>query len=784
MKLEDTIKEAFSGYAAMTIQQRAIVDARDFIKPSLRMCLYAQKLAKIDSTHAIQPSPTSVGECLKWFYMHGNASCYAMLARCGKEYIMRYTLEDFHGSTGSLHSANSEAADRYTKMRLSKLGDKMFEGLDKESIDIWFDNFSNTKKFPSVLPSLGYYNIVNGTIGIATGISTSVPEFNLKEVNNAMIKLLWNPDVDFDEIYCAPDFISGATILNANEVKESLKNGTGKACCIRSNIEYDSDKNILVVKEIPFGVFTNTICGEIKNLIENGEITGIDNVLDLTKTTPNIEIYLTKGANYSKILKLLYKKTSLQSYFSINLTMLDNGTTPKVFTWREALQAHINHEIEVRTKIHEYDLRNIAARINIIEGLLIAIANIDEVVNIIRSSNDKAEAKSRLIERYNFNQEQVEAILKMTLSRLINLEIQSFKNEKDKLLAEQEKIKSILSDKTLLFQEIEKDMKEVANKYDDARRTKIMNLDFSSEEDDAEPIEKKELLIYYTNKGNLYTQESTTLLTSRRGRKGSKIKMGKNEVVIQTINDTNLSELLAFTNTGKMYSAYTCDLPVNSRINTAQLFELEPEEKITALTTLERKEQAKYLIFITKNGIIKKSKTEEYQKHRGKSLKAINLKDGDEVLTVFPINKEKVSFLTSDGNYIIIETESITPIGRAAAGVKGIKLNDAATVIDSQIVRDDDKFIVVVSNNGYIKKTKLCEIGLSTRGTKGKKIQKIDGDTTVKTLTLSTDCDIIITSNERVIKINTSEISLLSRDAAGVKSMNLNENENISDMLT
>ena len=587
MKLSDTIKEAFSGYAAMTIQQRAITDVRDNIKPSARMCFFAQKEAKIDSSHTIQPSPASVGECIKNYYLHGDSSCYKLLARYGKEYVMRYPLEDFHGSTGSLLSANSEAASRYTKMRLNKLGDKLFNSLEKETIDIWFDNFSNTKKFPSVLPSLGFYNIVNGSTGISTGISSSIPQFNLKETNEAMIKLLYNPDIPFDEIYCRPDFISGGIILNEKEVKESLRHGSGKSCYIRSVVDYDEAERILIVKEIPFGVFTNTICGEIKELIDNGELVGIDKVLDLTKVSPNIKIYLSKSANYQRVLKILYKKTSLQSYYGINMVMLDGGTKPKVFGWKEALQAHLDHEISVRTKAHQFDLKAINKRLNIIAGLLIAIANINEVVSLIRESNNKGEAKVKLIERFGYNEEQVEAILKMTLSRLIHLEIQSFNDEKEKLLKEQEYHNNVLSNKKLLYKEIEDDLREVAKVYGDERRTKVINLDFTSDDEDAEPIEQKELLINYTNIGNFYTMESTTLITQRRGAKGKKLKMKPDEVSVFSLADTNYSNILVFTNKGKMYQIPASEIPIG-RVHYSQLLDLTDDEIITTIISTEK----------------------------------------------------------------------------------------------------------------------------------------------------------------------------------------------------
>lgn len=782
--LLNVVEESFSTYAGMTIQNRALVDARDGLKPAARQCMYAQILDKITYKKPYKKAHKSVTAAMDHFYVHGDASCYELMTRLAKVFTMRYPLEDFKGNYGTISASGNEAAARYTEMRLGELGCLIFNDIDKNCIDTWFDNYDDTQKFPSVSPSLGFYNICNGSIGIATAISSSIPQFNLKEINEAMIRLLWNPNISFDEIYCAPDFCTGATILNANEVKESLKNGRGKSAIIRGTIEYNDKENALYVVEIPYGVYVGTIIAQIKDALDNGLLTGVKKVDDLSGRSANLKILLEKNTNVQKIVRRLYKLTSIQSSYTINMTMLENGTRPVVFGWREALQAHLNHEIEVRTKIHEFNLEKIAARINIIDGLLLAIANIEDIVEIIKSSNNKDVAKKRLIERFNFNELQVDAILKMTLSRLINLEIQSFKDEKNKLKVEEETILAILNNKELLFKEIETGLREVSNKFGDNRRTRLMNLEYKGEEEDAEPIEEKELLIYYTNHNNIYTQESTTLMTTRRGRKGSKVKLGKNEVIIQTINDNNLSELLAFTNTGKMYSTYTSELPINAKINCSQLFELEDNDYITTLTTMERKEKAKYLIFVTKNGIIKKTKTSEYQKKRGKSLKAINLKDNDEVLNVYPVDNEKIGFLTSDGNCIIIETENISPIGRAAAGVKGIKLNDGAQVIDSQIIENQDKFLIAVSKKGYIKKMNLSDIGVATRGTKGKKIQKLDDDDmTVKMLTINTDRGIIINTKGRVIKINSSEISLLSRDAAGTKSMNLEENEQIQDML-
>lgn len=774
--LLNAVEDSFSIYAAMTIQERAIVDARDMIKPSARQCMYAQLLDKITYKKPFKKSNKSVASALDHFYIHGDSSCYALLTRMAKNFAMRYPLEDFDGSYGTISSGNSEAASRYTEMRLGELGCLLFQGIEKDCIDVWFDNYDNTEQFPSVVPSLGYYNICNGAMGIATGLATSIPQYNLREVNNALIKLLWNPDIDFDEIYCPPDFCTGATILNADEVKQSHKDGCGKAAIIRSTVEYNAEENCLYVTEIPYGIYTQTICKQIEEKINTGELVGIKNLLDLSTKKANIKIILEKNINVQKLLRQLYKLTSLQNSYTINLVMLDKGNTPKVFSWREALQAHLDHEIEVRTKIHLYDLKKIATRINIIDGLLLAIANIEEVVTIIKSSSNKIMAKDKLIERFGFNNEQVEAILKMTLSRLINLEIQSFKDEKEKLLSEKASIQAILDDRNLLFKEIENGLNAVASKFGDERRTILTNLDYKGNEEDAEPIEKKELLIHYTNLGNFYTQESTTLLTSRRGSKGTKIKMANNETILQTINDNNFNSLLVFSNKGKMYSLSIDELPVNSKINARQLFDFEADEKITTVTSLERKNNVKYFVFVTKNGLIKKTAAKEYEHKKGKSLKALNLKENDEVVNVMFINDERVGILSSDGNFITIETDDIKAIGRATAGIKAIKLNDAASVISTHLINKNDKMMITISKNGLIKKSDLVDFPVCSKNTKGKKISGIrENDAIIDFLTLSKDSDIINIGNKKIVKINTEELRSLSRDATGVKGLSLDD---------
>lgn len=782
MDLLNVIDDSFSTYAAMTIQERAIVDARDGLKPSQRQCMYAQYLDKITYKKPFKKSNKSVAAALDHFYVHGDSSCYALLTRMAKNFAMRYPLEDFDGSYGTISSGDSEAASRYTEMRLGELGYLLFDNIEKECINLWYDNYDNTEQFPSVTPSLGFYGICNGAMGIATGMATSIPQYNIREVNEAMIKLLWNPDIDFEEIYCAPDFCTGATILNADVVKESHKNGFGKAAIIRSSVEFDSEENCFYVTEIPYGVYAGTICEQIKNKINEGELVGIQNVLDLSTKKANIKIILEKGVNATKILKNLYKLTSLQSSYTINLVMLDKGSYPRIFTWKEALQAHLCHEEIVYTNIHHYELRKIAARLNIIDGILIALANIDEVVEIIRRSENKTESKVNLIKRFNFNDIQVDAILKITLSKLSHLEIQSFEKEKEQLLKEKEYHENILNNKEELYKEIENGLRKVANKYGDERRTRLLNLNYKGEEKDAEPIEKKELLIHYTNLGNIYTQESTTLIKTRRGGKGTKIKLANNEVIVKTINDDNFNSLLVFSNKGKMYSFSIDDLPVNAKINVAQLFEFETGEHITTLTSISRRQEIDYFVFVTKNGMVKKTEASEYDKKRGKSLKAINLKDDDEVIAVHFIKDDPIGILTSNGNFVIINTNDINAIGRTTAGIRGIKLSDNDKVISSHVI--SGKYLVTITSNGLVKKADLSDFPICNRGIKGKKISGVrDEDNVINFLTLSKDCDIIVISNKGILKINTSDLRILSRDATGVKAMKLPDGIKIVDLV-
>ena len=783
IQMKEFVENNFSIFAAMTIQNRAICDVRDMVKPSQRLCMYAQLLDKITYKKPFKKSNKSVAACLDFGYVHGDSSCYDLLARMAKTFCFNYPLEEFEGQY-TIQDGDAHSAPRYTSLRLGELGELLFDGVKENAIESWLDNYDNTDKYPTVLPSLGYYNICNGTMGLAVSISSSIPQFNLREVNEAMIKLLWNPNIDFEEIYCAPDFCTGGTILNSDKVKEFLKNGCGGAIILRSNVTYDEKENCLYVTELPYSVYSNRIIEQIKDGIENGTLIGIKHILDLSKKEANIKIQLEKNSNVNRIVRSLYKETSIQEAYTINMTMLDNGTRPKVFGWKEALQAHIDHEIICYKRIYNFRIEKINARINIIDGILKIYNNLEETIQIIKNSKDKNEAKSNLIKRFDLNAAQVEAILKITLAKLSHLEIDDYKKEKEKLVEEKSLYELYLSNKDELYKQIEKKMKEVAKKFGSNRKTKCINLDYKGEEKDAEPIEKKELLIHYTNLGNIYTQESTTLVKTKRGGKGSKIKLSDNEVIVKTINDDNFSSLLLFSNKGKMYSISIDELPINAKVNINQLFEFETDEHPTAITSISRNQSVKYYVFITKNGYIKKTSAEEYILKRGKSIKAINLKDNDEVVNVLFMSEEKVGILTFNGNYVIIDTESVRAIGRATAGVQAIKLSENDYVIDAKIIKDNDKYLITLSEKGLIKKASIEEFPLCSRGIKGKKISDIrESDHIVKFLTLDKDCDIIIIVKRKSIKISTSELRVLSRSATGVKAVEIADNDTASDLI-
>lgn len=767
--LNKVIEDSFIQFSGAVLQSRALVDVRDCIKPSARQIFYCLYTDKFISSKPFQKTLKAIGSAFR-IYIHGDSSAEGVIMRAGQPFAMRYPLIEVEGSYGTLLSASSWAAPRYTAARLSKLANYLFADLDKETIEEWRDNYDNTEKYPAVLPSKGFYNLVNGTFGLGVGASSSIPQYNLKELNNALITLIKNPNCTFDEIYCEPDFATGAILINASQVKESHKKGNGYACKLRSVVEWDSKNRCFIVTEIPYMTYTETICKELEEIINSENNFGIERFNDLTGKTPLIKIYLSKNANPDKVLKRLYKETSLESYYGINFTMLDNGRFPRVFTWKEMLQAHIDHERIVYRRGFEFDLKKIEKRLHIIEGLLICCANIEEVVRLIKSSTSTAAAMKNLCETYKLDESQAKAVLDMKLSRLAHLEVQKLETEKISLESEKEKIEKILSSQEALDGELIRGWEETSRLFGDDRRTKILDL---ANSDADEPIEVKRISISFTSEGGTYAHEVSSLYSQKRNGVGTKFKLSKGEYIVNNLIGDTTDTLLLFSDKGNFYHYKISDLNLGEKQYIADL----GNEKIINATILSSNNAAEHIIFITKKGIIKKSKLSDYNLSRRGGAQAIKLDEGDKIRSVLFTNLEKVGILTIKGNFVIIETKDINAIGRITRGIQAIKLNDGDYVQAANIITDSTKEIITITEDGVCKRTKLSEFKVTGRNTKGSKIQKADN--LQDFIAMSNSNDLIVTSSMSQIRLKYTDIPLLGRGAQGVKTIKLGENSKV-----
>ena len=782
-EVSDALQAFYVPYASYVIQTRALPDARDGLKTGARFILYAQYKDKLTCKDKRRKAVATINGAMR-YSPHGDASILGTAVRLSQEFSLRYPIIEVQGNNGSYMSGDDYSQARYLEMRGNEIAYEMTELLNKNTIDDWKLNYTEEEEYPTVLPSKFPFSLVNGSFGIGVACSSSVPPHNIKDVAKALEILINNPNATFEELYCPIDFPTGGIIINENEVKNSLKNGTGKAALVRAKIEYDSDNHELIVNEMPYMTFTNNAVASISKAIEEGLLLGVESVYDGTDFDGcKIVIKLTKNANVEKVVKLLYKHTILQNSYSINMNMLDNGKTPKLFTWKESMEAYLQHLKTVMVKAYQYDLEKLLERIHILEGLIIAFHNIEELVKDIRKSINSNEAKSNIMNKYSLSDKQADAILKMRLSSITHLEIEKLENEKNDKVTKANNIKEILSSEERIKQEMINEIHRLSDKYGDERRTKNINLEFKDDNDE-EPIEKKELLIHCTNLGNIYTQETSTLLTQKRGGKGVRIKLQKGETIINTIEDNNLSNLIIFTSLGKMYAMSTDDLPINSRVNLYNQFDFEENEKITTITTFQKKDLVKYYIFITKNGMIKKSLSREYTIRKGKSIKAINLKDGDSVVNVCFCNDDKVGLLTSAGNFVIIDTAEINAIGRVSMGVKGVKLIGDETVISGKVIPDMTREILSITERGKMKKSEYNDFGVSNRGVRGSKIQKInDDDKIVDFIPIVNNNEVTIISSQNILKINLDEIKTSNRLSVGVKGIEINDNEKVIGLL-
>lgn len=765
-ELTPIVKDSFLQFAGAVLQSRALPDVRDCMKPSARQIFYCLYTDKFVHSKPFQKTLKAIGSAFR-MYIHGDSSAEGIIMRAGQPFSMRYPLVEVEGSYGTLIASGSWAAPRYTASRLSPLAEYLFADIGKEVIEEWRWNYDDTEQYPMVLPSKGFFNLVNGAYGIGVGASASIPQYNLRELNEALIKLLWNPEISFDEIYCAPDFATGAILLNADEIKESHRKGSGFACKLRSVVEYSSSERCFIVTEIPYMTYTETICNELEELINSENNPGIERFNDLTGETPLIKIYLTKNANPDKVLKYLYKNTSLQSHYGINFTMLENGRYPRVFTWKEILQAHLEHERKVYINGYSFDLRKIKARLHIIDGLLKAIDMIDEVVKIIKEAADIKNASIGLQRLLNITEYQAKAILDIKLSRLAHLEVTKLQNEYTSLTEEKNRIESILADETLLKKEMEKGFREVAQKFGDARRTRILNV----EKDEDEVVEKKQLSLSFTNKGAVFVTETSSLYSQRRNGVGTKFKLEPEEFIVDNLVGENTDTILFFTKKG-MY--YHMNLGVFNIGEKQYLSNFNISGDITAAALVNKKDSDKNIVFITKNGLIKKSKLSEYNLKRSTGAQALKLDDGDEIVSTLFINNERIGILSRDGQFIMIESTPIRALGRLARGIIGIKLSPSDYVVSARAIGKDSCYLFSITSDGYGKNTALSEFNITNTNTKGVKIQK--SDNLCDFIPIEKQGEILVNSNTTQIRIKSTDIPTLSRGALGVKLMKLTDN--------
>lgn len=716
--INEVIQQDFLEYTGHVMQERSIPDARDGLKDGARKILYSQFIGKNTYNDRYQKGQTIAAQSMVTGFLHGDSSAYSTLVRMGKPFAMPYPFEEIQGNGGNQVDPENHAAGRYLECKMSQLGTMLFDGIKKNAINEWYWNYSDTIQLPRVVPSYGFYPIINGALGISVGLSTSIPSTNLREVNNAIIKLMKNPEIGFEEIYCAPDFPMGGFILNGKEVKESMKNGCGKAVRIRSKIDYDADKNTLTATQIPFSVYTHTIDAELEAIINGDEKSGIKKYIDATNDEgAKIIIYLEKGTNPQRVVKRLYKETSLESYYGINLIMLDNGRFPKVFSWKEALQAYITHIRSCKTREVQFDLDKALSRKNIVEGLICAAASIDEVVSLIRGSANPAEASSKLIARFGFNEEQVKAILAMKLSSLTKIDAIKLEDEKKDLLSKIEWFQHLLNDAAALDEELIKVLREVAEKFGDERRTKILNV-AEEEEEGMEEVQEDEL--------EIAIYDNNTICAVKKGEK-RKTKLKKNVKQIGTLYSTNFGRLSIFTKDGKMYS-----LPL-SEVECGTDFVL-PYSDVVVVIDNTSLFNYRHIIFITKQGMLKKSKTSEYNcRIAAKGTIALKLREDDSVVNVFFSSNEndRILIAANTGYAVFYNHSEIAAIGRASMGVKAIKLKEKEYVADATIIKEsmECKEILTISTKGKEKTVPIAEIAETSRAIKGNLLRKLkDGE--------------------------------------------------------
>ena len=787
--LQKTMESSYIDYAMSVIASRALPDVRDGLKPVQRRVLYSMIELNNGPDKPHRKSARIVGDTMGKYHPHGDSSIYGALVNMAQEWSFRYPLIDGHGNFGSV-DGDGAAAMRYTEARLSKISMELLADINKNTVD-FAPNFDETEKEPTVLPSRYPNLLVNGTTGIAVGMATNIPPHNLKEVVNAVVKIIDNKvledrETDVEEllpIVKGPDFPTGGIILGTRGAEEAYRTGRGKIK-VRgvTNIEtMPNGKSRIIVTELPYMVNKARLIEKIADLVKEKRIDGITDLRDETnREGMRIVIELRKDANANVILNQLYKHTQIQDTFGVIMLALVNGE-PKVMNLKDILGNYLLHQEEVVTRRTQYDLNKAEERDHILQGLLIALDNIDEVISIIRSSANTAEAKERLIERFGLTEVQAQAIVDMRLRALTGLEREKLEQEHAELLKKIEEYKAILGDKKILLGVIRTEILQIIEKFGDDRRTQ-----FGYDEDDIEDedlIPRGNTVIAMTSLGYIKRMTVDNFKTQNRGGRGIKGMSTIEDDYIEDLLMTNTHNyLMFFTNMGRVYRLKAYEIPEAGRTarGTAivNLLQLNPGEKISAMIPITSYEEGKNLFMITKNGIAKKTPIMEFMNVRKTGLAAIHLREDDELIEVKTTDKNSEIFLiTKYGMCIRFKETDVRAMGRTAMGVIGMNLDDGDEIVGMQINTQGDS-LLIVSEKGMGKRTELDEFTVQKRGGKGVKCYKITEKTGnvvgVKAVTDENEI-MMITTEGVIIQIGMGGISMIGRNTSGVKMINLDD---------
>lgn len=783
------VKDSFLEYSMSVIVSRAIPDLRDGLKPVHRRILYSMYESGYTSDKAHRKSARIVGDVMGKYHPHGDSSIYDAMVRMAQPFSFRHMLVDGHGNFGNL-DGDGAAAMRYTEARLSKLSLEMVRDINKDTVN-FKQNFDETEEEPEVLPSRFPNILVNGSMGIAVGMATNIPPHNLGEVIDGCVAYIDNPELDTLELMKyikGPDFPTGGIILGNSGIRKAYDTGKG-TITIRGKIEMEekNGKNKIIVTELPYQVNKKEFQERIGQLVREKVIDGISDLHEESnlENPVRVVIYLKKDANPNVVLNNLYKHTQLQVTYGINLLMIDQQT-PKVFSLKEVISKYIDYQKEIIIRRTKFDLNKAEARVHILEGLKIALDNIDEIIKLIKESKGDEEAQTKLIERFGLTEIQAKAILEMKLRRLTGLERDKIEQELKELLEKIEYYKQILGSEQKVLEIIKEELIEIKNKYSDDRRT---NIDMTAidyiEDESLIPVE--DIVVTLTQKGYIKRMNSDNYKSQNRGGVGIKgMATNEEDFVSSLISLTTHDYVLFFTNKGKVYRIKGYEIPLFSRqskgLPIVNLLPLEKEEVVTTMLKIDREENSKYIVFCTQNGLVKRTNIKEFNSIRKNGKIAITLKDDDELIAARKTDETKdVLIASTNGRMIRFNEEEIRIMGRTASGVKGITVGDGKCV--GCEIADEGQQILVVTEKGYGKRTSIDEYRMTHRGSKGVKALNItdkNGNIVSFKVVEGNEDLVIVTDNGIIIRLPLEQVSTTGRVAQGVKLINLKENQKVS----